>query len=362
MSRLSKLSARWLTNQGFSIGIGDVQPGGQLAKLKTELVEKAYAECDELIQKLNEGKLTRAPGCDEETTLENQISGLLSAVREQAGKFCISELSKHNAPLVMAASGSKGSYLNVSQMVAAVGQQIIGGKRVANGFQDRSLPHFPTHAKTPPSRGFVRSSFWSGLLPSEFLFHAASGREGLVDTAVKTAETGYMSRRLVKSLEDLSSQYDNTVRDSTKNVVQFRYGDDQLDPVNMEGKAKPVNFERTFMHCEAITFSHDDKGLDPRAIIDVCDELLAPEEAKYPRYSTKGMPLGYNDRDEVNTDHFESIRAFLHSIRLFVKSKADALIEGQSRFGLPMGFNETSKRSTKIRSQAKGIYLDPLKE
>ena len=234
MGRLAKLSARWLSNQGFSIGIGDVDPGSSLTRLKDELIEKAYAECDELIQKLKDGKLVRAAGCDEEQTLENQLSGLLSSVRENAGKYCISELGKHNAPLVMASSGSKGSYLNVSQMVAAVGQQIIGGKRVDNGFQDRTLPHFPKHAKNPPCKGFVRNSFFSGLSPSEFLFHAMSGREGLVDTAVKTAETGYMSRRLVKSLEDLSSEYDTTVRNSMKTVVQFKFGDDMLDPVNME--------------------------------------------------------------------------------------------------------------------------------
>lgn len=85
-------------------------------------------------------------------------------------------------------------------MVACVGQQIIAGKRVPDGFQDRSLPHFPKKSKEPPSKGFVRNSFFSGLSPTEFLFHAISGREGLVDTAVKTAETGYMQRRLMKVL------------------------------------------------------------------------------------------------------------------------------------------------------------------
>jgi DNA-directed RNA polymerase III subunit RPC1 len=83
-------------------------------------------------------------------------------------------------------------------MVACVGQQIIAGHRVPDGFQDRSLPHFLKKSKEPPAKGFVGSSFYSGLTPTEFLFHAISGREGLVDTAVKTAETGYMQRRLMK--------------------------------------------------------------------------------------------------------------------------------------------------------------------
>ena len=250
MNRLAKLSARWLTNQGFSIGISDVYPGARLVELKQELVEQAYEQCDELIKKYKSGELEKAPGCDEEQTMENLISGILSKVRQQAGDYCISELSKWNSPLIMATSGSKGSSINVSQMVAVVGQQIIGGKRVPDGFQDRSLPHFPKNARQPPSKGFVRNSFFSGLTPTEFLFHAISGREGLVDTAVKTAETGYMSRRLMKSLEDLSTQYDDTVRNSTSNIVQFQYGDDKLDPVDMEGKAKPVHFDRTFTHSE----------------------------------------------------------------------------------------------------------------
>ena len=252
MNRLSKLSARWLTNQGFSIGIGDVYPGATLLEKKRELVESAYAECAALIAQFKQGSLEKSAGCDEEQTLENKISGLLSKVRMQAGDVCLNELSRWNAPLIMAKSGSKGSFINVSQMVATVGQQIIGGKRVEDGFQDRSLPHFAKNGRLPPSKGFVRNSFFSGLNPAEFIFHAMSGREGLVDTAVKTAETGYMSRRLMKSLEDLSSQYDNTVRNSSAAIVQFKYGDDMLDPADMEGNARPVNFDRTFMHAEVL--------------------------------------------------------------------------------------------------------------
>ena len=250
MNRLAKLAARWLTGQGFSIGISDVYPGGKLTELKRQLVETAYTKCDTVIANFKNGKLAKAAGCDEEQTMENLISGILSKVRQEAGDHCIAELSRWNSPLIMATSGSKGSNINVSQMVAVVGQQIIGGKRVADGFQDRSLPHFPKNTRQPPSKGFVRNSFFSGLVPTEFLFHAISGREGLVDTAVKTAETGYMSRRLMKSLEDLSTQYDDTVRNSSSNIVQFQYGDDKLDPVDMEGKAKPVHFERTFTHAE----------------------------------------------------------------------------------------------------------------
>lgn len=171
---------------------------------------------------------------------------------------------------------SPGSKINVSQMVACVGQQIIAGHRVPNGFGDRSLPHFPKGAIDPLAKGFVSNSFYSGLRATEFLFHAISGREGLVDTAVKTAETGYMARRLMKvgsrfflrsslparrraffdlqALEDLSARYDRSVRTATGGVVQFVYGDDGLDPANLEGDGKPVVFERTWSHARVRRF------------------------------------------------------------------------------------------------------------
>ena len=248
MNRLARLVSRFLSGQAFSIGIGDVRPGQKLTLSKDVLVEKAYAACDSFITEFREKPSEE----NSEQKMESEISKTLSQVRNDAGNFCIAELSKNNAALLMANCGSKGSPVNVSQMVAVVGQQIINQQRVQEGFQDRTLPHFPKSARQPPSKGFVRNSFYTGLDPSEFLFHAMSGREGLVDTAVKTAETGYMSRRLMKSLEDLSVQYDDTVRNSSGAVVQYLYGDDKLDPTNMEGQGHPVNFGHTFSHVEVV--------------------------------------------------------------------------------------------------------------
>ncbi|EAS34612.3 DNA-directed RNA polymerase III largest subunit [Coccidioides immitis RS] len=325
MNRLSRLSARWFTNIGFSIGITDVYPGDSLLQAKKQLVEEAYAQCDALIQLFKAGKLEKAPGGDEQQNMESQISGILSKVRQQAGEQCIAELSKWNSPLIMATSGSKGSTINVAQMIALVGQQIIAGQRVQDGFQDRTLPHFPKYARQPPAKGFVRNSFFSGLIPSEFFFHAISGREGLIDTAVKTAETGYMSRRLMKSLEDLSSRYDDTVRNSSSNIVQFQYGDDKLDPVDMEGKAKPVHFDRTFTHAETTTYSKEDRGLLPSEVIDLCRQMLAPERAKLDRFDLLGNSLEYTDRSDHGIDQLESNRDFLQSIEDYIQAKADRL-------------------------------------
>ncbi|KAI8902601.1 hypothetical protein BC833DRAFT_572629 [Globomyces pollinis-pini] len=248
MNKIAKLTSRWFANRGFSIGIDDVQPGKKLIELKAKTVSQGDLDCNEMIRKSKAGELPNQPGCTQETTLETKLSGILSKIRDDVGTVCFAELNKYNAPLTMSLCGSKGSKINVSQMVACVGQQIISGKRIPDGFGDRSLPHFAKKSKLPSAKGFVANSFYSGLTPTEFLFHAVSGREGLVDTAVKTAETGYMSRRLMKALEDLVCHYDLSVRDSIGGVVQFRYGDDGLDPAMIEDDTYPVEFMRTLKH------------------------------------------------------------------------------------------------------------------
>ncbi|GMM34106.1 DNA-directed RNA polymerase III core subunit [Saccharomycopsis crataegensis] len=327
MNRMAKMCARYLANRGFSIGINDVMPPNKLQLEKDKMVQNAYDECDKLIKLYNQGKLETQPGCNEEQTLEAKIGGILSKVRDALGDVATKELDRLNAPLVMATCGSKGSVVNVSQMVAVVGQQIISGHRVPDGFQDRSLPHFPKRSKTPQSKGFVKNSFFSGLTPPEFLFHAISGREGLVDTAVKTAETGYMSRRLMKSLEDLSLKYDNTVRNSSDGVVQFIYGGDGLDPFDMEGDAKPVDFKRTWDHVYNITYSSGDRGLYPFQVMEATNKILNKYEDSLDRYDNMGKLItdaSVIDNDEF-ADRFDSEREFYQSIRDFVQQKCDRL-------------------------------------
>lgn len=334
MNRMAKLCARFLGNRGFSIGINDVTPAHELKQKKELMVEQAYLKCDQLIDLYNRGKLETQPGCNEEQTLEAKIGGLLSKVREEVGDVCIRELDSLNAPLIMATCGSKGSTLNVSQMVAVVGQQIISGHRVPDGFQDRSLPHFTKNSKTPQSKGFVRNSFFSGLSPPEFLFHAISGREGLVDTAVKTAETGYMSRRLMKSLEDLSSQYDNTVRNSSNGIVQFTYGGDGLDPYDMEGDAKPVNFIRQWDHAYNITYNVNDKPLLPYEIVELADKTLKPLVDKVAVVGTESQ-----SEDEL-VDQKDAEKAFYESVREFLREKAEKLARLRESRGLKAYYNK----------------------
>ncbi|KAL9655634.1 hypothetical protein ABK040_002297 [Willaertia magna] len=250
MARVARVTSRWLMNHGFTIGIDDVMPSSILTEKKKTILAEGYSVCDDLIKKYKAGKLEPQPGCNAEQTLEAKLNKELSEIRGRAGSMCVNELHWLNAPLTMAVCGSKGSVINISQMIACVGQQTVGGSRIVNGFMNRSLPHFPLYSREPDAKGFVANSFFTGLTPTEFFFHTMAGREGLVDTAVKTAETGYMQRRLMKALEDLFVAYDGSVRSSDNSIVQFIYGDDGMDPHRMESDeyGRPLNFQYTMLH------------------------------------------------------------------------------------------------------------------
>jgi DNA-directed RNA polymerase II subunit RPB1 len=140
----------------------------------------------------------------------------------------------------MVNAGSKGSDLNITFMISCLGQQNVDGKRIPYGFDQRTLPHYNKFDDSPLARGFVESSYINGLSPQELFFHAMGGRVGLIDTAVKTSTTGYIQRRLIKGLEDLMSNYDNTVRTNKGKIVQFKYGDDGIDSIKVENQPFPL--------------------------------------------------------------------------------------------------------------------------
>eukprot|EP01060_Flectonema_neradi_P006863 TRINITY_DN14720_c0_g1_i1.p1 TRINITY_DN14720_c0_g1~~TRINITY_DN14720_c0_g1_i1.p1 ORF type:complete len:1471 (+),score=275.26 TRINITY_DN14720_c0_g1_i1:63-4475(+) len=289
MWRLSRLTSRWLMNHGFSIGINDVTPSKILVEQKDIIIQKGYEDCAKHIKKFNDGTLEADPGCTAEVTLENKLNGLLSKVREDCGTLCMKILHWSNSPFIMSSCGSKGSPLNISQMAAVLGQQTVSGKRIGNGFIHRSLPHFKRFSREPKTRGFVANSFYTGLQPHEFWFHTMGGREGLVDTAVKTAETGYMQRRLVKSMEDLCVQYDYKVTDSQGMMIQRVYGDDGLDPLYTEtADFRPVNFSILWNSMSSVARRTDTsklRTLKSDEVLPALADLLIDE--KYNEFSGK---------------------------------------------------------------------------
>ncbi|KAF9977602.1 DNA-directed RNA polymerase II subunit rpb1 [Actinomortierella ambigua] len=224
----------WLLQNGFSIGIGDTVADRETVIGITSIIGNAKANVAELILQAQQDKLECKPGMTLRETFESNVNKVLNTARDDAGKMAQQSLREDNNVKQMVVAGSKGSYINVSQMTACVGQQNVEGKRIPFGFKYRTLPHFTKDDHSPESRGFVENSYLRGLTPQEFFFHAMGGREGLIDTAVKTAETGYIQRRLVKALEDVMVKYDGTVRNSLGHVIQFCYGEDGMDACHVE--------------------------------------------------------------------------------------------------------------------------------
>jgi DNA-directed RNA polymerase III subunit RPC1 len=304
MDRFSRLCSRFMGHhKGFSIGVSDVTPSEYMQDQKRKLLSAGYDKADEHIRNYDAGTLELRPGCNLLQSLEEMLNGVLGKLRESAGQEAMKALEWSNAPRIMAECGSKGSPLNISQMMACVGQQAVGGNRIENGFVNRTLPHFEYHSLTPPAKGFVANSFYTGLSPTEFFFHTMGGREGLVDTAVKTAETGYMARRLMKALEDLSLQYDSTVRNSENTVVQFLYGDDNLNPELMENNDRPVDFDRLRMNAIQRNPCRDEDSLMGTAMMDHVEKWLSSE-----RFQTL-LPTGAKFHEEVRSFFISLINA-----------------------------------------------------
>ncbi|PKK78623.1 DNA-directed RNA polymerase II subunit RPB1 [Rhizophagus irregularis] len=226
----------WLLQNGFSIGIGDTIADKDTMESITQTINSAKERVAEVIIAAQQNNLECQPGMTIRESFENKVNKELNTARDSAGRSAEKSLSEDNNVKQMVIAGSKGSFINISQMTACVGQQNVEGKRIPFGFKFRTLPHFTKDDHTPESRGFVENSYLRGLTPQEFFFHAMGGREGLIDTAVKTAETGYIQRRLVKALEDVMVKYDGTVRNSLGDILQFCYGEDGMDACFVESQ------------------------------------------------------------------------------------------------------------------------------
>ncbi|KAI3644304.1 hypothetical protein MP228_010468 [Amoeboaphelidium protococcarum] len=224
----------WLFSYGFSIGIGDTIADAQTMQVVATTISNAKNKVTEYISQAHRNVLQPSPGMTIQESFESRVNQELNRARDIAGASAQKSLNDANNVKQMVVAGSKGSFINISQMTACVGQQNVEGRRIPFGFKYRTLPHFTKDDQSPESRGFVENSYLRGLTPSELFFHAMGGREGLIDTAVKTAETGYIQRRLVKALEDVSVGYDCSVRNALGQVLQFAYGEDGMDGTSME--------------------------------------------------------------------------------------------------------------------------------
>ena len=325
----------WLLHNGFSIGIGDTIPDRTTIHLIQNAVNAQKDDVNNITLEATENKLESLPGMNVRETFESKVSKALNKARDDAGTVTEQSLKDLNNAIQMARSGSKGSTINISQMTAVVGQQSVEGKRIPFGFKYRTLPHFTKDDYSPESRGFVENSYLRGLTPTEFFFHAMAGREGLIDTAVKTAETGYIQRRLVKALEDVMCKYDGTVRNSLGDIVQFVYGEDGLDGAHIEAQRVDI-------------INSSDKAFDSKFRVDLMDPR--PETSIAPEFLEQANEMiGDLETQEYLEDEYRQLLAARDFLR---KNKQD----DNEQYQLPINvirILETAMTTFKIKHGAR---------
>ena len=262
---LQNVITEYMKTSSFSVGISDLIANKVTQERIIQIITEKKMEVQTELDKLHLGIFENDSSSSNMVAFETNVNNLLNKATELSGKEGRKNLSKDNRFLMIVESGSKGSLVNISQMISCLGQTNVDGKRITNGFENRTLPHFKKFDDSPGARGFIENSYISGLTAPELFFHAMGGRIGLIDTAVKTSSTGYIQRRLIKGLEDLKIEYDMTVRNNRGKIVQFAYGDDGVDSTKVESQSIPL----VGMSIEDIYLHYDIAGISKNSTTDM---------------------------------------------------------------------------------------------
>ena len=235
IGKIFRLGIEILQRIGFTTSISDTDLPLKLANRRDALLEEAEKEVNDLIKRYRTNKLIAIPGFSVEETLEVRILEKLNKIRNKIGEIIADAADENNPTIIMANSGAKGNILTLAQMAACVGQQALRGRRIEKGYKGRTLSIFEVGELSPEAKGFIKRGFKSGLNPYEFFYGAMTGRDSLMDTALRTPKSGYLYRRLANALQDLRVEYDNTVRDANQTIVQFKYGEDGIEVSKSDG-------------------------------------------------------------------------------------------------------------------------------
>jgi len=223
------LGTKYLSRQGFTVSVNDLGVNKKVKDATEKIISDAEKETQNIIDKYNAGNLEIIPGKTSDETREIKILQKLNGIRTKIGKVVGGEFSKTNPLSIMMDAGAGGNILNITQMACNVGQMALWGERIKIGFNNRTLSFFKEHDLSPKARGFIYNSFLDGVEPDEFFFGAITGRDALMDTALRTPKSGYLYRRLANALQDIKVEYDRTVRDGSEKIIQFKYGGDGKD-------------------------------------------------------------------------------------------------------------------------------------
>lgn len=249
-----RLVLNYLLNKGLTVGLKDTFIPDNLTKEIKEIIHTKIISANHRLTQFENDNDKIVPEMG-----EGIMNMDLNTVSSNVGKMIMDVLDKNNGFNILVSSGAKGSALNVTQIAGCLGQVAIEGQRIKKRVAGRTLPIFHQNDDTPEARGFVPSSFLDGLKGHEFFFHTMGGREGLIDTAIKTAETGYIQRKCIKFMEDLMVNYEGIIRTANGILVQYLYGESGID----QQKQTQVKINLMNMNNEAIkkafVFTDDEK-------------------------------------------------------------------------------------------------------
>jgi len=239
LKKVFLLGTNYLTENGFTVAISDLDVNKKTLDETDKIVKSAEEKTQKIIDSYYDKSLEVIPGKTREDSREIKILQALNETRSKIGKVVKEEFDKDSSANIMIMSGAGGSILNITQIACSIGQQALWAKRISVGYTNRTLSFFKQNDLSPIARGFIYSNYLRGLKPYEFFFGGMTGRDAMMDTALRTPKSGYLYRRLANALQDLKLEYDETVRDASENIVQFKYGDDGID-VSGEHKNEKV--------------------------------------------------------------------------------------------------------------------------
>nr|YP_010806469.1 DNA-dependent RNA polymerase 2 subunit Rpb1 [Bodo saltans virus] len=315
---------------GFSVGYGDIERPPEMLSQIDKIFETKRLEVQHLVTEVENN-----PELMKKDALEMKMYSKLKSINEEVQKLVINTLSDTNGFKVMANSGSKGKADNVGQMMGCLGLHAFEGKLIPKKYNERTLPYYHINDDTSESRGLTRRSFIEGLEWQDFIYQMLHGRSGLIDSAVKclivrdsTAETGYMQRKLVKSLEDIMVKYDGTVRNANESIIQLIYGDSGADTISQ------FDYEISFLKMN--------------------NELLQ-QTHKFTDQELKNFNFSSKDNDE----YYETLRTLRDKIRKNVqKAKLDYMGE-YINFMIPINLTRIVEELTENKEKNTKNDLTP---
>ena len=287
IDNLQRLIIQFLLSRGATVGLKDIIISEEAFKKCKEMLRSKKVEVECMLTEIENN-----PDLVDPAILENNMTSLLQSVTGEITKVTMGDLKKDNNLFILVDSGAKGKPDNVTGMSSGRGQIVLAFARIKKRVNNRTFPHYFQNDDRPEARGYLEASLYEGQPPLEFFMDAMTGREGLIDTAIKTADSGYINRKLIKCMEDLAIHYDGTVRNGNNVIVQYVYGDSHLDQV----KQKSTILKTLKMNNEKLkeTFYFTDKEINDL---------------------TNKFKLNKQDLVDLNEDFIEDLTNFRNTLR-----------------------------------------------